>query len=57
MSPQKVDWKINFQAEVFASHSSGIREIQFEENVGLPEGTLVAYIFEGLRWPPFWVNI
>lgn len=46
-----------FQAEVFAGHSSGIREIQFEENTGLPEGTLIAYLFEVLRWLLFWVNI
>lgn len=46
-----------FQAEVFAGHSSGIREIQFEENTGLPEGTLTAYLFEVLRWLPFWVNL
>lgn len=46
-----------FQAEVFAGHSSGIREIQLEENIGLPEGTLIAYLFEVLRWLLFWVNI
>lgn len=46
-----------FQAEVFAGHSSGIREIQFEENIGPPEGTLTAYLFEVLRWLPFGVNI
>lgn len=46
-----------FQAEVFAGHSSGIREIQFEENIGLPEGSLIAYLFEVLKWLPFWVNI
>lgn len=45
-----------FQAKVFAGHSSGIREIQFEENIGLPEGILIAGIFEVLRWLPFWVN-
>ena len=41
-----------FEAEVFAGHSSGIREIQFEENIGLPEGTLAVYLFEVLRWLP-----
>lgn len=29
-----------FQAAVFAGHSSGIREMQCEENIGLPEGIL-----------------
>lgn len=46
-----------FQAEVFAGRSSGVRETQFEENIGLPEGTLTAHLFEVLRWLPFWVNI
>lgn len=46
-----------FQAEVFAGHSSGIREIQFEENTGPSEGTLIAFLFEVLRWLFFWVNI
>lgn len=45
------------QAEVFAGHSSGIREIQFEENIILPEGSLIAYLFEMIRWLPFRVNI
>lgn len=46
-----------FQAEVIAGHSSGIRKIQFEENIGVPEATLTAYLFEVLRWLPFQVNI
>ena len=29
-----------FQAAVFAGHSSGIRDMQCEENIGLPEGIL-----------------
>lgn len=39
-----------FLAEVFSGHSSGIREIQFEGNIGLPGGSLIDYLFEVARW-------
>lgn len=56
-SSESVVEKSIFQAEVFAGHSSRIREIEFEENIGLPQGNLIAYLFEVLRWLLFWVNI
>lgn len=48
-SSGSTDEKSIFQAKVFSSHSSGIREIQFGENIGLPEGSLIDYLFEVVR--------